>query len=108
MKMLCNLYCLKARLKRLCNELSTTSSPNLVSRQLKLCDIFIFGMAYYVFGTKIQVSSGKMRSRYVNARQKATEMSYCSCQRRVIEIIVLYLEGAWNRECHHGNTIMTS
>ena len=45
-KMVCNLYCLKARLKLLCNELSTASSLNLVSRQLKLCNIFIFGIAH--------------------------------------------------------------
>ena len=37
--MLCNLYCLKARLRLLCNELSTASSLNLISRQLKLRNI---------------------------------------------------------------------
>ena len=44
-KMLCNLRCLKVRLRLLCNKLS--SSLSLVSRQLKLCKVFIFGMAYY-------------------------------------------------------------
>ena len=39
--MLCNLDCLKARLRLLCNELSTASSLNLVSRHLNLRNIFI-------------------------------------------------------------------
>ena len=46
-KMLCNLHCLKARLRLLCNKYQRHSSLNLVSQQLKLCDIFIFGMAYW-------------------------------------------------------------
>ena len=43
-KMLCNLYCLKARFRLLCNELSTASSLNLVSRQLILCFYFRKGV----------------------------------------------------------------
>ena len=46
-KMLCNLRCLKTRLRLLCNKYQLHSSLNLVSRQLKLCNIFIFGMAYW-------------------------------------------------------------
>ena len=46
-KMLCNLHCLKARLRLLCNKYQWHSSLNLVSQQLKLCNIFIFGMAYW-------------------------------------------------------------
>ena len=38
-KMLCNLYCLKVRLRLLCNELSTASSLNLVLRQLSYVNI---------------------------------------------------------------------
>ena len=45
-KMWCNLHCLKARLRLLCNKYHWHSSLNLVSGQLKLCNIFIFGMAY--------------------------------------------------------------
>ena len=45
-KLLCNLHSLKARLRLLCNKYQRHSSLNLVSRQLKLCNIFIFGMAY--------------------------------------------------------------
>ena len=44
--MLCNLCCLKTRLRLLCNKYQRHSSLNLVSQQLKLCNIFIFGMAY--------------------------------------------------------------
>ena len=43
--MLCNLHCLKARLRLLCNKYQRRSSLNLVSQQPKLCNIFIFGMA---------------------------------------------------------------
>ena len=45
-KMLCNLHCLKARLRLLCNRYQRHSSLNLVSQQLKLHNIFIFGMAH--------------------------------------------------------------
>ena len=45
-KILCNLDCLQARLRLLCNKYQQYSSLNLVSKQLKLCNIFIFGMAY--------------------------------------------------------------
>ena len=45
-KMLCNLPCVKARLRLLCNKLSVDSSLCHVSGQLKLCNIFILGMAY--------------------------------------------------------------
>ena len=41
---LCNLCCLKTRLRLLCNKYKRHSSLNLVSQQLKLCNIFIFGM----------------------------------------------------------------
>ena len=44
--MLYNLCCLKTRLRLLCNKYQRYSSLNLVSQQLKLCNIFIFGMAY--------------------------------------------------------------
>ena len=44
--MLCNLCCLKTRLRLLCNKYQQHSSLNLVSQRLKLCNIFIFGMAY--------------------------------------------------------------
>ena len=44
--MLCNLCCLKTRLRLLCNKYQRHSSLNLVSQQLKLCNISIFGMAY--------------------------------------------------------------
>ena len=44
--MLCNLCCLKTRLRLLCEKNRLLSSLNLVSQQLKLCNIFIFGMAY--------------------------------------------------------------
>ena len=37
------------RLRLLCNKLSLHSSLNLVSRQLKLCDIFIFGIEYFLY-----------------------------------------------------------
>ena len=47
--MLCNLHCLKARLKLLCNKYQLYSSLNLISQQLKLCNIFIFRMAYCLF-----------------------------------------------------------
>ena len=47
--MLCNLHCLKSRLRLLCNKYQQHSSLNLVSQQLKLCNIFIFGMAYYEY-----------------------------------------------------------
>ena len=45
-KMLCNLHCLKARLRLLCNKYQRHSSLSLVLGQLKLCNIFIFGMTY--------------------------------------------------------------
>ena len=45
--MLCNLCCLKTRLRLLCNKYQQHSSLNLVSQQLKLCNILIFGMAYF-------------------------------------------------------------
>ena len=45
--MLCNLCCLKTRLRRLCNKYQQHSSLNLVSQQFKLCNIFIFGIAYW-------------------------------------------------------------
>ena len=45
--MLCNLCCLKTRLRLLCNKYQRHSSVNLVLQQLKLCNIFIFGMAYW-------------------------------------------------------------
>ena len=45
--MLCNLCCLKTRLRLLCNKYQWHSSLNLASQQLKLCNIFIFGMAYF-------------------------------------------------------------
>ena len=45
-KVLCNLHCLKVNLRLLCNKYQQHNSLNLVSQQLKLCDIFIFGMAY--------------------------------------------------------------
>ena len=44
--MLCDLYCLKTRLRLLCNKDQRHSSLNLVSQLLKLCNIFIFGMTY--------------------------------------------------------------
>ena len=44
--MLCNLCCLKTRLRLLCNKYQRHSSLKLVSQQLKLCNIFIFGIAY--------------------------------------------------------------
>ena len=45
--MLFNLYCLKTRLRLQCNtSYQRHSSLNLVSQQLKLCNIFVFGMAY--------------------------------------------------------------
>ena len=47
--MLCNLCCLKTRLRLLCDKYQWHSSLNFVSQQLKLFNIFIFGMAY--FGT---------------------------------------------------------
>ena len=46
--MLCNLCCLKTRLRLLCNKYQQHSSLNLVSQRLKLCNIFIFGMAYCI------------------------------------------------------------
>ena len=46
---LCNLCCLKTRLRLLCNKYQRHSSLNLVSQQPKLCNIFIFGMAYVTF-----------------------------------------------------------
>ena len=46
-KMSCNLHCLKARLRLLCNKYQRYGSLNLVSQQLRLCNTFIFGMAYY-------------------------------------------------------------
>ena len=49
-KILCNLHCLKARLRLLFNKFQRHSSLNLVSQQPKLCNIFIFGMAYDVTG----------------------------------------------------------
>ena len=49
---LCNLCCLKTRLRLLCNKFQQHSSLNLVSQQLKLCNIFIFGMAYSYSGWK--------------------------------------------------------
>ena len=51
-KMLCNLHCLKARLRLLCNKYQQHSSLNLVSQQRKLCNIFIFGMEFPVFPKK--------------------------------------------------------
>ena len=44
--MLYNLCCLKTRLRLPSNKYQQHSSLNLVSQQLKLCNIFIFGMAY--------------------------------------------------------------
>ena len=43
-KMLCNLRCLKARLRLLYNNYQRHSSLNLVLTQLKLSNIVIFGM----------------------------------------------------------------
>ena len=40
MSSLCNLHCLKARLKLKCNKTQWRSSLNLVSQQLKLCNIY--------------------------------------------------------------------
>ena len=59
--MLCNLHCLKARLRLLGNKYQRHSSPNLVSQQLKSCDIFIFGMAYFQF-----LISDTLRWRIIN------------------------------------------
>ena len=39
-------YSLKARLRVKCNKKQWHSSLNLVSQQIKLCNIFIFEMAY--------------------------------------------------------------
>ena len=44
--MLCNLRWVKARLRLSCLKLLTASSSNLISRQPRLSNIFIFGMAY--------------------------------------------------------------
>ena len=38
-KSICNLHCLKVRLRTLCNKYQRHSSLNLVSQQLKLCNI---------------------------------------------------------------------
>ena len=46
--MLCNLCCLETRLRLLSNKYQQHGSLNLVSQQLKLCNIFIFGMVYWV------------------------------------------------------------
>ena len=46
LNMLCNLCCLKTRLRLLCNKYQGHSSLNLVLQQLKLCNILIFGMVY--------------------------------------------------------------
>ena len=46
-KFTCRGYC-RFTLRLLCNNYQWYSSRNLVSRQLKLCNIFIFGMAYCV------------------------------------------------------------
>ena len=54
--MLCNLHCLKARLRLLCNKYQPHSSLNLVSQQLKLCNIFIFGMAYHLVINNLAVT----------------------------------------------------
>ena len=45
-KMLCNLRCLKARLRLLYNKPSMASSLNLLSKRPKSHNIFSFGMAY--------------------------------------------------------------
>ena len=47
-KMLCNLSCLKRSSGCCAISYQRHSSLNLVLRQLKLCNIFIFGMAYPV------------------------------------------------------------
>ena len=44
--MLCNLRCLKTRLGLLCNKSSMAQQPEPLSRQLKLCNVFTFGMAH--------------------------------------------------------------
>ena len=54
-KMLCSLHCLKARLRLLGNKYQRHSSLNLVSQQLKLCNIFIFGMVYYSVTNSVQL-----------------------------------------------------
>ena len=54
-KMLFNSYCLKTRLRLLINH-QRHSSLNPFSIQLKLCNIFIFGMAYcipYIYRTEM-------------------------------------------------------
>ena len=44
--MLCNLCCLKARMRLLCNKLLTAQQPEPRFKAVKLCNIFIFRMAY--------------------------------------------------------------
>ena len=46
-KILCDLHCLKAKLRLPCNKYQQLSSLNLISQQLKFCNILIFGMAYW-------------------------------------------------------------
>ena len=53
--MLCSLHCLKAKLRLLGNKYQRHSSLNLVSQQLKLCNIFIFIMVYYSVTNSVQL-----------------------------------------------------
>ena len=55
--MLCNLCCLKTRLRLLCDKHQRHSSLNLVSQELELCNIFIFGMAYRKLNIRIECQS---------------------------------------------------
>ena len=45
-KMLCNLRCVKVRLRLQCIKNKRQNSSNLVSRTAKLCNLFVSGMAY--------------------------------------------------------------
>ena len=64
--MLCNLCCLKTRLRLLCNKYQRHSSLNLVSQQLKLCNIFIFGMAYSGFHLSRKDRKQMIATRFVS------------------------------------------
>ena len=73
--MLCNLCCLKTRLRLLSNKYQQHSSLNLVSQQFKLCNIFIFGMAYCLPNIVVYFYVITWRSGYCDSNKEECDLN---------------------------------
>ena len=77
-KMLCNLHCLKARLRLLCNKYQRHSSLNLVSQQLKLCNIdFRNGVSFVASPKKFETSCKEGMLHVANTRLHERKIASC-------------------------------